>query len=371
MNSFLKHLGMVALALLPALSSAALQPGKVEVGKLTGTASLVDSKGVRTPLAVGADLQEGAIVETGLGAYIELVFSNGASTLLAPDSLVAVRTFRQVGAPQIASPFRKIEKDPSPSVTEIEVLRGKIVGEVRKPNALSIFTVKTPAGVVRVRGAVFDVEYRVCAHGFGHIMVDCVRGSVEAHIFSSDAGPLTVEPGHQISSSVASSALIAKVTKPSSAPSAATASSLSEPVRIMLYPIPAEYMAALAALLEANSTLPAEVAATISAMAASMPARGQIFATDAETAACLAGGPHADREPLKVFGTVISGAQVTDTLAKEDKSNAPGGPSNTTTGGSTVSDGSVPTLDATLKKITDNVSRMVEHKQLQVTPTGG
>jgi len=75
---------------------------------------------------------------------------------------------------------------------------------------------------------------------------------------------------------------------------------------------------------------------------------------------------------------------VTGTLAKEDKSNAPSGPTSTTTGGSTTSDGSAPvpgimasaaapgttTLDASVKKITDNVQRMVEMSQLQVTPSG-
>ena len=42
MISFFKHLGMVALALLPILSSAALQTGKVQVGKITGSVSIID-----------------------------------------------------------------------------------------------------------------------------------------------------------------------------------------------------------------------------------------------------------------------------------------------------------------------------------------
>ena len=67
--------------------------------------------------------------------------------------------------------------------------------------------------------------------------------------------------------------------------------------------------------------------------------------------------------PSKAFCTVISEAQVTDDVAKEDKKFAPGAPMNTTTGGSE-------TLDATLKKITDNVDRTVEQKQVNPTPTG-
>jgi hypothetical protein len=377
MNSFFKYLGMVAFALLPVLSSAALQSGKVEVGKTNGTVTLIDAKSQRKPLASGAVFQEGTRVETGADSSVELVFSNGSSVVLTPNTLLEVRTFRQIASAGITSPYSKMEKDPSPSVTELEVSRGKIIGEARKLSALSVFTVKTPAGLVRIRGTVFTVEYRVGPDGIGRIVVDCVRGSVETHIFSSDAGPLLVEPGMQLTSAIASAALINNVAKSAGAPKAATPSiatmdKLSQPVRIILCSIPAEDMTAIAAFIAANSTLPAEVVATINAMAQAMPSRAQIFADGVDGA------------PVKGLGLVITGAQVAGTLAREDKSNAPGGPTNTTTGGSTTSDGSAPvpgimasadapgttTLDASVKKITDNVQRMVEMSQLQVTPSG-
>jgi len=356
MKSFFKFLGMVAFALLPILSSAALQTGKVQVGKVSGTVTIIDAKAQRKPLANGATFQEGSLVETGVNSTAELVFSNGASVVLTPNTLIELRTFRQVPSAGITDPYRQIEKDPSPSVTELEVPRGKIIGEVRKLNALSTFTVKTPAGLVRIRGTVFTVEYRVGPDGIGRIVVDCVRGSVETTVYSSNAGPVTVEPGMQASSAVASAALINSFTKApgapkAAAPSAATLAVLSQPVQIMLYPIPAEDMAAIAALLGANSTLPAEVAATANAMAQAMPTRTQIFAGG------IGGAPN------KSFGTVITGAQVTDTVVNEPKTPGPGGPMNTTTGGSS-------SLDDTLKKITDNVDRTVEQKQVNPTPTG-
>lgn len=356
MKSFIKFLGMVAFALLPILSSAALQVGKVQVGKVSGTVTLIDGKAQRKPLANGATFQEGSLVETGVNSTAELVFSNGASVVLTPNTLIELRTFRQVPSADITDPYRQIEKDPSPSVTELEVPRGKIIGEVRKLNALSTFTVKTPAGLVRIRGTVFTVEYRVGPDGIGRIVVDCVRGSVETTIYSSNAGPVTVEPGMQASSAVASAALINSLAKApgepkAAAPSAATLALLSKPVLIFVYPIPTEDMAAIAALLGANSTLPVEVSTTVNAMAQTMPTRAEIFAGG------IGGAPN------KSFGTVISGSQLTDTVAKEDKTGAPGAPMNTTTGGSE-------TLDATLKKITDNVDRTVEQKQVNPTPTG-
>lgn len=384
MNSFFKHLGMVAFALLPIVSSAALQVGKVQVGKVSGKVTVIDAKAQRGSLVDGAVLQEGSKVETGADSSVELIFSNGSTLLLEPNSAAAIRTFRQVASAAIVSPYRKIEKDPSPSVTEIEITRGKIAGEVRNLNAFSIFSVKTPAGLVRLRSAVFAVEYRACIHDIGHIVVDCVRGSVEATVTGSDAGPVTVDPATRLSSAVASSALINSVVKASGGSKSAALEKLAEKGKIMLYPIPAEDMAQLAAFFEGNSTLPAEVAATINAMAQAMPSRKQVFGSDTVSAVCADSAVCTDGVPIKGFGLIITGGQVTDTFAKEDKSGAPGGPTNTTTGGSTTSDGSAPvpgimataapasqatTLDASLKKITDNVQRMVE-KQLQVTPTG-
>jgi len=356
MSSFFKHLGMVAFALLPILSSAALQTGKVQVGKVSGTVTIIDAKAQRKPLANGASFQEGSLVETGVNSTAELVFSNGASVVLTPNTLLQLRTFRQVPSAGIIDPYRQIEKDPSPSVTELEVPRGKIIGEVRKLNSLSTFTVKTPAGLVRIRGTVFAIEYRISADGIGRIVVDCVRGSVETTVYSSNAGPLNVEPGMQASSAVASAALINSLASRGDAPnapapSAATLAVLSQPVKIMLHPIPAEDMAAIGALLSANSTLNVEVATTINAMAQTMPTRAQIFPN----------GPGG--APNKDFVTSITNPLPADVIVTRVGQSGPNGPTNTTTGGSS-------SLDDTLKKITDNVDRTVEQKQINPTPTG-
>jgi len=360
MSSFFKHLGMVAFALLPLLSSAALQTGKVQVGKTSGAVTIIDGNSQRKPLATGAVFQEGSLVETGINSTAELVFSNGASLVLTPNTLVQLRTFRQVPSAAIIDPYRQIEKDPSPSVTELEVPRGKIIGEVRKLNALSTFTVKTPAGLVRIRGTVFSIEYRVAANGMGKITVDCVRGSVETTVYSSNAGPVSVEPGMQMTCNVASAALVNVIAQaanaepgaprpPAPAPEILTA--LSKPVQIMAYPIPAEDLQIVAAILAANTTLRAEVATTIGAMAATAPSRTQIFA----------GG---SVEPSKGFGSIISDRQPSDDIVKVGKRNAPNGPATTSNGGST-------SLDETLKKLGENVDRSVEKQQVFGTNAGG
>jgi hypothetical protein len=349
MISFFKHLGLVAFALLPLVSSAALQSGKVQVGKVTGTATLIDAKSQRKPLESGAVFQEGSRVETDVDSTAELVFSNGASLVLTPSTLLELRTFRQVPSAGITDPYRQIEKDPSPSVTEVEVPRGKVIGEVRKLNALSTFSVKTPAGLVRIRGTVFTVEYRVGADGIGKIVVSCVRGSVETTVYSANVGPVAVDPGMQTSSSVPSAALINSVARSAAAAPAGAAAALA-PIKVLVFPIPAEDLAELSAILAAASTLPAEVAATINAMAQTAPSRQAIF-------------PNGATEPAKSFGQVITDSPDTEQKLAESKVGAPGAPlSNSNGGGGT-------TMDDNLKKISDNVNRSVEQKQVNPTPT--
>ena len=349
MISFFKHLGMVAFALLPVLSSAALQSGKVQVGKITGSVTIIDAKAQRKPLATGAIFQEGARVETGVDSTAELVFSNGASLVLTPSTLLELRTFRQVPSAGITDPYRQIEKDPSPSVTEVEVPRGKIIGEVRKLNALSTFTVKTPAGLVRIRGTVFAIEYRIGPDGIGRVVVSCVRGSVETIVYSSNVGPVNVDPGMQTSSAVPSAALISNLARASGAPAGGNAPAPSPaalavalaPVKVLLYPIPAEELAEISAILAAASTLPAEVSTTIKA----------IF-------------PNGAAEPAKAFGQVVSESPVTDDKVAVSKAGAPGAPLSSSNGGGGTQ------MDDNLKKITDNVNRSVEQKQLDPSGTG-
>jgi hypothetical protein len=354
MISFFKYLGMVAFALLPVLSSAALQTGKVQVGKITGNVTLIDAKSQRKPLATGAVFQEGSRVETGVDSTAELVFSNGASLVLTPSTLLELRTFRQVPSAGITDPYRQIEKDPSPSVTEVEVPRGKIIGEVRKLNALSTFTVKTPAGLVRIRGTVFTVEYRVGPDGLGKIVVSCVRGSVETTVYSSNVGPVTVDPGMQTASSVPSAALISSLARATggAAPVAKTAAAAAlAPVQVLLFPIPAEELAEISTLLAAASTLPAEVSTTINAMAQTAPTLAAIF-------------PNGALLPAKGFGQVVSESPVTDEKVAESKAGAPGAPLSSSNGGGGTQ------MDDNLKKITDNVNRSVEQTQLNPSGTG-
>lgn len=192
---------LLGLLLLPVLSSAALQDGKVLVGNLIGKASSIDAKKVRKPLVSGFLFSpaEGYHIETAAASTAELILSNGSTLIVSPDSLIEVKTFRQVASPAIAEgSYQKFEKEPSPSVTEIEVKRGKVVGEVRKLSPLSSYVIKTPVGMARIRGTVFTVGFTRNANGTVSMSIACARGSVEGLVYDANTGPITVAPGKQL-----------------------------------------------------------------------------------------------------------------------------------------------------------------------------
>jgi hypothetical protein len=123
------------------------------------------------------------------------------------------------------------------------------------------------------------------------------------------------------------------------------------PVKVLLFPIPAEELGELSAILAAASTLPAEVSATLNAMAQTAPSRQAIF-------------PNGAAEPAKGFGQVITDSQVTDVKVVESKAGAPGAPLSSSNGGGG-------TMDDNLRRISDNVNRTVEQKQLDPSASGG
>lgn len=183
-----------------ALCHAALQNGKVQVAITKGQSTLINPQDIKEPIASGKLFEQGYKVETSKDSTVELCLSNGSTVLVNPETLVEIRTFRQVASSLIVEgAYQKLDKEPSPSVVEIFVVRGKIIGEVRKLNPQSSFTIKSPAGVARIRGTVYSVEYnKNKSTRTGNMEVACVKGSVEVTVNGSNSGPVPVEPGRKM-----------------------------------------------------------------------------------------------------------------------------------------------------------------------------
>ena len=358
-----KQIGLLALGLLPVFTFAALTNGKVQVGIVKDEAYLYDAQGKKEPLKSARVFQEGFRVETTPKNTVELILSNGSTLIVSPDTLLEVKTFRQVVSTLIVDgEYQKLDKEPSPSITEIEVIRGKVIGEVRKLNPQSSYTIKTPVGVARIRGTIYTVEFADNGKGTGTLNVACVRGSVEATVFASGTGPIAVKPGDQLT-------VQAPVPKPVEAPKPAdntgtkpadntgtkpadtTAPEPAAPAPVIaLAPMNSAQLGSVATTLATVSSLDQGVAATVKNMADNAPP------------------PPPPVAPVTT--TNPDGTTTTTTPAPEIPPSKPLTPPTTPT--STSSGGGTSSTDAAIQKVTETVQKTVETQtQTNPSPTGG
>lgn len=361
MRSLFQSCCLLALGLTPALSLAALTNGKLQVGIVKDEAYLYDKQGKKEPLRTARIFQEGFRVETTPKNTVELILSNGSTLIVSPDTLLEVKTFRQVVSDRIVEgEYQKLDKEPSPSITEIEVIRGKVVGEVRKLNPQSSYTIKTPVGVARIRGTIYTVEFADNGKGTGTLNIGCVRGSVEATVFAANSGPIAVRPGDQLSVQAPVPKPVEAVKPPDATgtkPPDATGTAAPEPAPapapapvITLAPMNSEQLGSVATTLATVSSLDQGVAATVKNMADNAPP------------------PPPPVAPVTT--TNPDGTTTTTTPPPEVPPSKPltppTQPTNTSSGGGTSSN------DAALQRLTDTVQRTVQTEtQTNPSPTGG
>jgi len=178
---------------------AALQKGVVEAGKVRGQVSLKDASGRTANLTTGATFREGHFVETGANSSAELILSNGATIVLSAETLVELKVFSQVASRLIVpGKYRELSEEPSPSVVQFDLHRGKITGEARKLNPSTQFTVKTPVGLTRIRGTVWTDEYVYDINTqLGTQTTNCVKGSIEVNDLEGNL-PVPAVGGEQV-----------------------------------------------------------------------------------------------------------------------------------------------------------------------------
>lgn len=384
MRNLLKPVILILIALFPALVSAALQNGKVEVGLVKGTATLIDPKAAKKALASGLVFQEGYTVETNLESTTELILSNGSTLIVSPNTLLEIRTFKQVASNLIIEgSYQKLDKEPSPSVTEIEVKRGKVLGEVRKLNPMSSYTIKTPVGVARIRGTIYEVGYEEDKKGMATMSVGCVRGSVEATVFASSSGPVSVAPGQQVTVVAPAPPKPAAEEKPAAAPAAAdgTAAPAAAPAAAGTAAAPAAAPAAPAAAEPAppappvapvsitTSVMDSKTLSSIALTLASSTSLPPSIASEVKVLAAAA-PPPVEAKPAAAAAPAADGsaapaaAPTAETATAAPTSTTPMAPTPTSTGG-----GGGSAIDSLVQKITDTVQQTVE-KAVQTNPSG-
>jgi hypothetical protein len=155
----------VSMVVVPLLAQTQPQgtlnkPGTVLIAKTTGTVNMIVN-GVSTPVKVNDVVPQAAKIVTQLNSSVVLVFSNGATTQLGPDTDLVVEEFLQDDFPSTIK-VADLTDEPSVSRTKLMLNKGEIVGNVKKLKHAngSSFTVQTPVGAAGIRGTTFRIVFR-------------------------------------------------------------------------------------------------------------------------------------------------------------------------------------------------------------------
>ena len=181
------------------LSFGAIIDGEIIATLVEGDAKLYAGQ-LQSSIANGSVIKAGNNLKTGDKSKAELFVSNGIRLVVLPNSSLSVKMLKQEEGSFIKpNPENKSVKESSASITEFEVESGKVIGDVKKLASMSVFTMKTPVGVVKIKGTVFSVEYKLNKDGTALFNVGCLVGRVVVQMADERIPPVSVPAGQQMS----------------------------------------------------------------------------------------------------------------------------------------------------------------------------
>ena len=112
------------------------------------------------PLHNGDLLYETYTIVTAAQASVVLVFSNGSTVRVLGNTRLELSAFRQDPLDQETVEIQSLKAEPSTSLTELNLVYGELVGDVKKLSTSSSYSIHTPVGASGIRGTVFHDRYR-------------------------------------------------------------------------------------------------------------------------------------------------------------------------------------------------------------------
>jgi hypothetical protein len=199
------------------LAQAAVVDGVGIITTMTGSGEVVTSVGA-VPMVVGSKSKQGDTVLTRADSKADLMFSNGIKLMLQPETTLTLTLLKQVeGTILPPSLDNKSQKELGASLTEVEVINGKVVGDVKKLASESVFTLKTPVGVISIKGTVFSVEFKTNKDGTVSFGVGCLVGRVQVQMADPKSAPLTIPAGQKLTMTAPAPAPVGSQDKPAAA----------------------------------------------------------------------------------------------------------------------------------------------------------
>lgn len=190
--------GALVATFLTLSATAQTQPGQIKSARVEGQVTKITAANVETPLTNGELLTESDTVITGEKGSVVLVFANGSTVRIAPNSRLRVDKF-QMDPLAEGTDLAKLTEEPSPSQTELNLAFGEIVGNVKKLKGTSNYSIKTPVGAAGIRGTTFRIVFRPTGDGRAfNFQVTTAEGLVVFEGTTAGSGPVDVPADQEI-----------------------------------------------------------------------------------------------------------------------------------------------------------------------------
>lgn len=167
----------VATALsLDALAQTKL--GRIKAAKVQGTATKLAADGATATLKDGDEVTETETIITGKDSSIVLVFQNGSSVRLGSETRLAIDEFKMDPLAAPISSAGTLKKEPTKSKTTLNLSYGEMVGDVKKLNSSSSYSIKTPVGAAGIRGTIYRIVFKPSSNGKAFFTISTAEGKV-------------------------------------------------------------------------------------------------------------------------------------------------------------------------------------------------
>jgi len=146
---------MALLSLGASAQQDQMVPGHIRAVKVDGTAwQIKQAGGQRERLSEGDFLRQGNVVETASDGSVILLFDNGSTMNLRPGSKFSINEFLREPFDTQTIDYRKIEVEPSKSVTKVAIKEGVVFFDIPKLKIRegSSCDISNPVGTAGIRG---------------------------------------------------------------------------------------------------------------------------------------------------------------------------------------------------------------------------
>jgi hypothetical protein len=166
------------------------RPGTIIVADLSGTATALNGD-QRKSLKQDDRLRVGGTVTTERRSIATLLFSNGASVQIGPETELEVEEFGQ--APVSGNPkYAELKEEPTISRTRLRLAHGDVHATVKplKTARGSTFTLTLIAGTLRIREGTFRAMVRMSELGLGVCNLELQNGAADFEPLGGKFAPL-------------------------------------------------------------------------------------------------------------------------------------------------------------------------------------